>query len=123
MARTGRPITIPGLWGPLAARVGGVQALARVLGVPERSLRNWATNNRSMDAIVASKVADLLEGESLPVYSHPGLVTYHLASAPEGWIQWPKLVGGWSARSAWKGDPTELVSGDSRAARDHGWPW
>lgn len=122
MARTGRPITLAGLWGPLAAQHGGVQGLAKLLGVPERSLRNWASNTRSMDAILAAKADELGGNLYAQVYLDPSNEDVHVASVTEGWVQWPAKRDGWKLRTAWKGDPRTLESGSLKEAIRHGWP-
>jgi hypothetical protein len=39
----GRPVSMPEPWRSLAGKMGGVKALAKAFGAPERSLRRWAT--------------------------------------------------------------------------------
>jgi len=123
MVRSGRPITLPGLWGRLAEQEGGVGALARKLGLPERSFRNYATNTRPMNAIAAAKADDLGGNEFAQVYITPRHDDIHIASVTEGWVQWPAVRGGWVVRTAWRGDPTKLKPGSDAEARRHGWPW
>lgn len=42
----GRPLTITGPIAVSATRVGGIAALARILGCSERALRYWATGEK-----------------------------------------------------------------------------
>ena len=122
--RTGRPITLPGFWGPLAAQEGGVQVLAEKLGVKDvRTLRRWACNERGIDAIVAAKIEDLEPPEgAFKVYLDP-ITADLVASAPEGWVRFDAVRNGWARRSAWIGNPYDLLPGDPDKARAAGWPW
>ena len=43
----GRPPTLPEPWRSLAARLGGVEALAAALGTTRRTLDHWARGDRS----------------------------------------------------------------------------
>jgi hypothetical protein len=42
LPKRGRPITLGAPWGELARAVGGVDVLARKIGVAPRTIRNWA---------------------------------------------------------------------------------
>ncbi|HWQ08274.1 MAG TPA: hypothetical protein VN436_04180 [Holophaga sp.] len=44
--KMGRPITLPGIFGDLARAVGGVGALAGILGVAPRTIHGWAKRGR-----------------------------------------------------------------------------
>jgi hypothetical protein len=76
-----------------------------------------------MDAIVAAKIDEMeLPADWFQVYLHPD-GTRHVGHAPEGWVQWPAVPGGWAQRVAFKGPVADLLPGNRKAAREAGWPW
>ncbi len=48
MTKLGRPTTLPEPWCSLAAKLGGVKALADAMGVVPLTLRRWATGEIRM---------------------------------------------------------------------------
>jgi hypothetical protein len=124
MGKRCKPITLPGFWKPLAEREGSVMELAEKLGHDARTVRRWAWNERSMDAIAAAKIEEMrLPDEFFRVYIHPDGPDVVIASAPEGWVQFKPAKGGWLRRTAWEGNPGELLPGNEKKARAAGWPW
>lgn len=101
------------------------QRLSRRLGIAERSLRQYAHNERGMDAIAAAKIDEMdLPPDWFQVYLDVGLNgDYYVGSAPEGWVQWRAIPGGWVQRTAYKGKPSRLLPGNVERARETGWPW
>ena len=121
----GAPIKLPGLLGRLSAEIG-VARLADSLAQPTRTLRHWAHNESCVPALAAAKIADLAarRGITPPLYTHPGLPTHYVASAPEGWVIFGS--SGYAARARYQGPLVGLVAADAGirlAARAHGWPW
>jgi len=126
--KLGQPITMPGVLGDLARAMGGLQALAKRLGTPDRTIRAWARNERSMDALAASKIADLCD-----TYLVPAVLYEDEKGAPvgctayDGWVTFPGYEGGWEHRARLVGMPSvkweRACPAVVRKARAHGWPY
>jgi hypothetical protein len=129
VAPVGRPNTLPGVWGPLARAMGGVMGLSTHLEIPERTIRHWAWNERSMDALAASLVADLCAARGiLPVlYQSPNWAGRHIAHTPaDGWVVFPSRPGGWALRSRFVARPNTITPATKQsvaAAVASGFPW
>ncbi len=85
----GRPSTLPGILGALAA-ILGVSGIAEALGSNPRTVNNWANNVSAMPAIEAGLLADLCrEHQVTPMlYTHPEIPNGYVASIPDGWVMW-----------------------------------
>jgi hypothetical protein len=97
----GAPLKLPGILGALAESMGGFQYLATGSGIPVRTLRQWAHNQRATDAILAhTRLAPLCEALRVrPItYRAPG--GEEVVSTPYGWI---------TGNERWMGDPAELA--------------
>ena len=58
--KMGRPITLGAPWGDLARAVGGVDVLARRLGVATRTIHNWALGTNACRGPALAAVRRLL---------------------------------------------------------------
>lgn len=125
----GRTLALPGILGALARSYeGGLQACALDLRVGERSLRQWAHNERAPGGIEAGRIRDACEARGLQpiLYELPGFTNTFVGSLPEGWVQF--TPGGWKGRVRYVGDVSALVTPPgpwvaTAARRPGGWPW
>ena len=61
-----RPTTLPPAWAALAARAGGVAALARALGVGVSTVRAWGAGTRVPTPIAREAVSGWARRRGLP---------------------------------------------------------
>jgi hypothetical protein len=123
--KMGQPITMPGVWGALARAMGGVLALTTRTGIPERTIRAWARNERSMDALGASKIADLCDAMGVAPILYEDEKGNAIGCTPyDGWVVFPK---GWESRTRLVGTPSTkwpvACPAAHRHARESGWPY
>ena len=62
----GRPTVLPPPWSDLAAREGGVVALAALLGVGRETLRRWASGEQVPGAPAQRGLRDVFVRRGLP---------------------------------------------------------
>ena len=61
----GRPPTLPEPWRSLAAKLGGVEALAAALGTTRRTLDHWARGDRHPGGTARQAIRALFEAHDL----------------------------------------------------------
>jgi len=62
----GRPSTLPGPWGALAAKLGGVAALAAALHSTPRAVQFWATGERIPRGPARALIDALFQQHQIP---------------------------------------------------------
>jgi transcriptional regulator with XRE-family HTH domain len=60
-----RPTTLPEPWRSLAAKLGGVQALAEALGTSRRTLDHWARGDRTPGGTAQVAISALFRAHHL----------------------------------------------------------
>jgi len=107
--RMGRPPVALGIWPDMIQAAGGVRALARRLGVSERSLQWVFTGQRSLRSSNATTARAFARLHEIPirVFRHPSSHGALLVSSASGWFLVPAEPGGWERATVARRCPAE----------------